>query len=268
MFAFSRPQRLILPLAPSLGGLAGLLFAVFAALIPATMLDSLVTASGIPSVLAVAAPPLGVTARMVMVLVGGSGVALITGLGLFFAIGSRSVIVRHPSLAADLDVPVLRRSDAHPDAPPRRPVFAHRDLGTPFLDIHAEREQAIFDPPARALPSDLDQPLADFDPSAIPDQPRQPVRAVPSLVRTERPQLFDPGDRFETFELTPMTRTASSREGQRTESATRITAPETGATIHALLDRLERGVTRHHAPSSDTFQDSLRSLQRVGAGAA
>ena len=35
-------------------------------------------------------------------------------------------------------MPVLRRADAHPDAPPRRPVFANSDLGTPFLDVKAE----------------------------------------------------------------------------------------------------------------------------------
>ncbi|HET8612962.1 MAG TPA: hypothetical protein VFL92_09380 [Sphingomonas sp.] len=31
----------------------------------------------------------------------------------------------------------LRRADAHPDAPPRQPIHASRDLGEPFMDVGA-----------------------------------------------------------------------------------------------------------------------------------
>ena len=106
-----------------------------------------------------------------------------------------------------------------------------RDLGTPLLDVPVDALDA-----ERALPANLDQPLASYDPGAIPDSPREPVRPVTPLVHFERPQLIDPGDRFETFELTPLVRAPVDAAPASIES---------GATIHALLDRLERGVTRH-----------------------
>lgn len=37
-----------------------------------------------------------------------------------------------PATVADAGAPTLRRADAHPDAPPRRPIFAAADLGAPL----------------------------------------------------------------------------------------------------------------------------------------
>jgi hypothetical protein len=118
--------------------------------------------------------------------------------------------------------PVLRRADAHPDAPSRPPLLAMRDLGTPFLEIRASEtrpvsaaaapiEPALL-PVERALPRDLSQPLAAFDPGAIRDVPLAAPARLPSLRAKPRDE--------------------------------RITRPETEASIHALLDRLERGMIR------------------------
>ena len=52
-------------------------------------------------------------------------------------------------------------------------------------------------------------------------------------IRFERPQLIDPGDRFETFDPAPV--------------AAQI---EPTATLHALLDRLERGIARRPQATS------------------
>lgn len=47
---------------------------------------------------------------------------------------------KHPAAASSGDpAPTLRRGDAHPDAPPRRPIFAKDDLGTPFDEIVTDR---------------------------------------------------------------------------------------------------------------------------------
>ncbi|MGK6356864.1 hypothetical protein ACMGDH_16750 [Sphingomonas sp. DT-207] len=111
--------------------------------------------------------------------------------------------------------PVLRRADAHPDAPSRPPLLAMRDLGTPFLEIRASETRPVPEAPVpieRALPRDLSQPLAAFDPGAIRDAPLAAPAKLPSL----RPRPRDE----------------------------RITRPETEASIHALLDRLERGMVR------------------------
>jgi hypothetical protein len=247
MSAYLNRHRLILPIAPTVGGALGLAFAVAIAVMPAVLLDRIIDLSHIPAVVAAAAPPLGATARMLLVLVGGGGLAVVVGLGLFLLIGRRTFAVGR-TRDHGLNVPVLRRADAHPDAPPRAPVMAHRDLGAPLLDVPIELP----------LPADLDQPLAAFDPGAIPDVPRAPVPSVAPLVRIARPQLIDPGDRFETFDPAPL-----------------AAAIEPTATIHALLDRLERGVTRRTpsparapAAAADDLQAALATLRGLASDAA
>ena len=230
-----RHRRLILPLAPTLGGALGLAVAAAVAVMPTGLLEALVAKSGIAAVLAAAAPPLGPTARIMLLLVGGGGTALFAGLALWLVLGDRAVTIGGE--AGDPDIPHLRRADAHPDAPPRPPVRAHRDLGAPLLSVAAA---PIVE---RVLPVDLDRPMADFDPAAIPDVPREPIRAVTPLVRFERPQLIDPGDRFETFDPAP---TAAELEPT--------------ATLHALLDRLERGIARRPARSLEQAIGDFRRL--------
>ena len=255
MFAYFHRHRLILPFAPSAGGALGLGFAALVAVMPAGLLAHLVDKTHLPAVLAVAASPLGVTARVLLVLIGGGALALFAGLGLHFIVGGRTIAVG--GAPREGDVPVLRRADAHPDAPPRRPVLAHRDLGAPLLDVPvaADNDREL------PLPRDLDQPLAAFDPTAIPDRPREPARALAPLARIDRPQLIDPGDRFETFDLAP------------------LAAPiEPTATIHALLDRLERGVSsgkraprspiRHPAVATDDLHAALANLHGLSFDAA
>ena len=62
------------------------------------------------------------------------------------------------------DLPKLRNGDAHPDAPPRRPLFATQDLPTP-------------DPIAASITRGSDEPVKDVAPVSAPG----PTTAVPSL---------------------------------------------------------------------------------------
>jgi hypothetical protein len=181
--------------------------------------------------------------------------------------------------------PVLRRADAHPDAPPRPPLLATRDLGTPFLEVMARpapeaehdehRPQPLPEsapepapvagaPEEQDLPMDLEQPLAAFDPQAIPQVPMPPPVTLPPLRRTARPAVFDTSERFETFELTPIRRTPppptlTPAPRQREEA---ITRPETEATIHALLDRLEKGVVRRGMATGREAPQRPRDAER------
>jgi hypothetical protein len=230
MFAY-RHHRLILPLAPTLGVGLGLAVAALIAVMPAWRFESLVAASAVASVVAAARPPLGATARLLMLLTLGGGVALFAGLGLWLVFGKRTIALG--AAPADPEVPQLRRADSHPDAPPRALVRAHRDLGAPLAAPAA----------GRPLPADLDRPLSAYDPDAIPDVPREPVPPVTPLVRFERPQLIDPGDRFETFDPAPA-----------------AAGVEPVATLNALLDRLERGI-RHTRPSR-SLDEALGELRR------
>ena len=110
-------------------------------------------------------------------------------------------------------------------------------------------------PPApQPLPADLDQPLSAFDPAAIPDIPLAPPPPLAPLVRAPVKPLLAEGERFETFELTPPVRPpVPPKPAVQAES---LAAPETDASVHALLDRLERGIARrvNHAPQAEPVQ--------------
>lgn len=220
----ARRQRLNLPVAPLVAAVIGGLIALVFALIPAGFLEDLVIDSGIAAVMPAAEPPLGITARAVLILVAGGGTALIAWFSLFLLLGDRAIVLQKSAEAEDGEkAPVLRRADAHPDAPARRPLSAHRELGTPFLEVRAHRpvhakadepeiEPApVEEPPVeRDLPTDLDTPLAAFDPHAIPEEPIDWFPKPSPLLSKPRRQVFDAGERFETFELTPMVRGALS----------------------------------------------------------
>jgi hypothetical protein len=172
-------QRLILPLAPTGAGAAGVLLALAFAVMPTGTLEALVVDSGIASLLNAAQPPLGLTARAVLALVGGGVVSVLAWIALFVAVGTRSIILQNPRATGDAG-PALRRADVHPDAPPRQPVFANRDLGTPFLEVRADAAPTP-QPAERALPADLDMPLAAFDPQsfAAPFKAQAAEKAMP-----------------------------------------------------------------------------------------
>jgi len=328
MVAFLRRQRLNLPLAPFAAALFGTLLALLFLILPEALLESLVVNSGIASILAAAEPPLGFTARAMLAIFVGGGAGALLWFALFLLVGGRTVAV---NVGSDADgVPVLRRADAHPDAPARSPLRATRDLGTPFLDVRAkpavkaktpvvvvESVTAVPAPPAvevepveaapplavadpdpvptpKPLPDDLDVALADYDPAAwraaapvrqpapepvaplrhpepapgpmpiaAPHEPAftpepyarapEPSRAMTEPLPIRRPQVFDESERFETFEMTPIHRDPAA-------------APVAGnGSIHALLDRLERGVAQRERPTKreENLQDALASLREL-----
>jgi len=260
-----------LPLAPVVAGGLGGAVALCALLVPMPVIEGLVMASGLPAVLSAAEPPLGFTARAALALGSGGMTALAGWFGLATLLGERTLSLngRAPFAPDSVAAPVIRRADAHPDAPPRPPLLATRDLGSPFFDSRPVAAPApepveptppvaapepITDLPApivvrveQPLPKDLDQPLSAFDPSAVPDVPMPAPEPVAPLARAPRPPVFDEGERFEVFELTPPARPLPSLVVEAPEPVSReeaITRPETEATVHALLERLERGVVR------------------------
>ncbi|WP_249054927.1 hypothetical protein [Sphingomonas insulae] len=146
---------------------------------------------------------------------------------LFLLVGPEGLFAPKP--VVDEGVPVLRRADAHPDAPARKPLSA-TELGAPMPpeldDADAATSGAVAPPPPpvmQPIPADLDMPLAAFHPGAVPAVPREPVRPVASL----RPVALAEGERIETVEL-PRTPAASPD------------APS----IESLLRRLEQSTRR------------------------
>lgn len=317
MVAYTLVQRLTPNLALAGAGVAGALVALATLALPYGLLEDIVVASGIAAFVPAAEPPLGITARICVGVFAGGAVALVA----WFLL---SALLAWRDSRAEAEIgerrPVVRRADAHPDAPPRRPLLATRDLGMPFagkvkqvepeapeieadarvfaspvveadevepdvrdlhlpalapepviamgaptppaetiptvhipeVEVHPVEEvpsivtRAATPPTPQPLPADLDQPLSAFDPSAILERPLVPPPPLAPLVRAPAAPVFDSGERFETFQLTPPVRQTLAPATPPAES---LVAPETDASVHALLDRLERGIVRRvHRP--------------------
>lgn len=157
-----------------MAGLAAVSVAFVVWAMPDAFFAGAVSLTGLPALVPAAAPPLGDTARI--------GVALVAALATFAAVWLvlralgdpgrvRRVARPHPEMAG---APKLRRADVHPDAPPRRPLFARDELGTPLDD-------RVFEAPATAHADDaaensvleLDE-LARFTPAAPTPEPEAP----------------------------------------------------------------------------------------------
>jgi hypothetical protein len=131
-------SALDLAMAAFAGTAAG--FIVFA--MPNWQFDRAVELSGLPLILSAAQPPLGMSGRMVAVAAAALGIWALVWLVLR-ALGQKPPEPRRQRQPIEIEVPLprLRRADAHPDAPARRPILAGLELGTP-LDQVAEAEQA------------------------------------------------------------------------------------------------------------------------------
>lgn len=259
MVAFLR-QRLIRSV-PVYGAVVGaVIVAGGVFLSPTTTLEGLVWTTGVASLIPAAAPPLGMTARLLLALGGGMLAAALLWSSLFLLVGPGGLLVRRPR--RDDDLPVVRRADAHPDAPPRKPMSA-ADLGTPMMEVGVGKARD-----ERGIPVDLDLPLAAFDPTAILPTPMAPARPVSSLIHislnaTESVALnrraaagsADPVVMLEPWDV-PVAKGHADAElptpeptvvAPATAPAEPTTSPNEAAqpqTIEALLRRLEKGANR------------------------
>ena len=128
------------PLFPAVVALwFGALFGLGSLAVRPSLLEGLVLQSHIDLIIPAAAPPLGITARILLALV---MAALGAVLGIALARRLARPKVEHYERkrgAKDLaaEQPRVRSRDAHPDAPARRPISAHEEFGTErSLDDH------------------------------------------------------------------------------------------------------------------------------------
>ncbi|RXD07516.1 hypothetical protein EQZ23_05725 [Sphingomonas sp. UV9] len=251
---------------PVYGAAVGGLIAAIGVLVMSTdTLESAVWTTGVAALVPAAAPPLGTTARALLALGSGALVAALLWSSLFLLFGPGGVFAK--TIPREDGVPVIRRADAHPDAPPRKPMSA-ADLGTPMMEVGVGAGIGL-GRDERTIPSDLDQPLASFDPNAILPVPMEPVRPVAPLVQAmvtqamvapvvEASSTAEP-DTFVTAPLVePVARPVEVADDGVAEdgapeinaptpiarSALAATEPSTPPTIEALLRRLEQGALR------------------------
>ena len=179
-------------IAPVGGAVAALAVVLLFVALPATVLEDWVWRSGLPSLIGAAEPPLGTTARAVLALAGGALAGAVTWSALFLLFGPGGLLA--PRADSSDGVPVLRRADAHPDAPARRPLSA-ADLEDDDDTMFARPVTGASPPPPpveQPIPADLDLPLAAFHPGALPPVPLTPVRPVPPLRVPAKPAAEEP----------------------------------------------------------------------------
>lgn len=172
MSNFTFPAERVLD--TGVAALAALSVGFVAFAMPDAIFTSLVAATPLPDLLPAARPPLGDTARYTSVAGAALG-AFVSVMGLF--IGIERLDRRREALPEDDEAPRVRRADAHPDAPARRPLIAGRDLGEPLeLDVPADAPEAQpqAEPERRPLPPFLvveeeREPAAKMTPEPEPE---------------------------------------------------------------------------------------------------
>lgn len=269
----------------------GVIAAALVAAMPQANLDVLMWRLWLPQVLPAATPPIGATGRILLALLVLAPFVAAAALawrwrGHWRTLGRRRTVT-------DGAVVTIRRADAHPDCPPRRPIRADEDLGPPLPIITIAPARGVPEP-EQPLPVDLDQPLAAFDPVSIPDVPRQPSRAVTPLVTV----VIPPREHDEVFEaagpIVDIPASVSEPESQplpepvvqevplapaeqavmpEAEEEAAEQEPAEASSLGALLDRLERGAQRRKAPepapppappaSPSSLDDTLVMLRRM-----
>src|SRR5947209_6833963 len=172
--------------------LAALSGGFFVYAMPESLFSRVVAASGLAQFVAAAQPPLGMKARLAAV------AAIVVLAYAFVGLLMRALdgIGRGARTAADAPIeaeapPRLRRADAHPDAPSRRPILAGRDLGEPEFD----------EEPLELAPETAVAPEAEPESEPLP---AFLVPQEPEVAEEPAPAAFEAGAvEEETFEQAP-----------------------------------------------------------------
>jgi hypothetical protein len=184
-------------------GLSALAAAFAAFALPQDLLNRAVAATGLPSILAAAQPPLGLTAR-VAIAVGSA--ALVFGI-VFLALrlldrsGLGGAEAEEDSRAGSR----VRRRDGHPDAPAPRPISAARDLGEPAppraprAEVPLWLDEAVPTPPAFGATVEF-EPVLEPVPEPEADILSEPWQAPEPVVFPEPEPAPEPTSELE---LTP-----------------------------------------------------------------
>ena len=276
-------------------GLAALAAAFAAFAVPQDLLSRAVTATGLPSILSAAQPPLGLTARVALAI---GGAMIVFGLVfLLLRLLDRSGLNSAPEARdeADAQAPRVRRRDGHPDAPVPRPISAARDLGEPMPPVA----------PRAAVPIWLDEaepvaPLVEAGPEIEPEPAVQPVIELTPPAEPEPVAGFPPEPEIAAepepwpqpalvAEAEPEPALVLEAEPEREPEAESEPEPAPKAdlptSIAELMARLEQGLAKRktsapvsvrsvaapqvfpEAPEApdDRLQSAIASLQRLAA---
>ncbi|RXR28835.1 hypothetical protein [Sphingobium fluviale] len=212
------------------------------ALLPVDMLELASSTIGLDRFIPAAAPPLGASARLIIIACAGLGAgglaALLSPLKtpvapkdtedteMTFIASTFSALFRRgakrveqiddmPAAEPEIELaPSVRRADAHPDAPPRAPLIVSRDLA-------GEASPLVDEEPRGPIVEDI---------TGL-SMPRAPEPLPWEAIETEMSRLLE-NVRFRSVEDTP----------DASEQSADSSAVE--PTIRDLTERLERGIAR------------------------
>ncbi|OYW86208.1 MAG: hypothetical protein B7Z20_07745 [Sphingobium sp. 32-64-5] len=162
-----------------------------------------------------------------------------------------------PDRVVSTETPMLRRSDAHPDAPARSPLSARRDLGEeslpPVDEVEAaEWEEVVEQPQAGPVGQGDGEPALPHAPEPLPW----------NLIEQEMSRMTsgDPGDqplghagdaaRAEDQEEKPSVAGSPHAAMVAEETPAHPAAADDRPSIRQLVDRLEQGLLRKRAARS------------------
>jgi len=241
--------------------------------IPVRLYEVVLSTTGFSEILPAAAPPLGGNARMLIVIAigllsagivaallpGGKPAAGSTSKGTYmsFVFARLGTLVRGRKPTEQDGVEelrlieseqhvVLRRSDAHPDAPPREPLSARRDLGEEALPPVIRDEGG--DGPQTAVPEPI---VRDITGQAMP---RAPEPLPWEDIQAEMDRLLHVARERDA---------AFARYDDIVPADQGDDDPEREPTITELADRLERGLARRRALAADTSFDRQAVADRL-----
>ncbi|MDB5720233.1 MAG: hypothetical protein JWP15_851 [Alphaproteobacteria bacterium] len=222
-------------------------FVTFA--MPEDLFSSLVRATHLPDVLAAAAPPLGAKARFAVM---GADALLVFALvwALMRGLGAKAA-AKPAAKAADPGAPRVRRADAHPDAPARRPLLAGADLGEPNMDIYdldtpepavayTHEPQPSVEPARYEAQSPRFESAEDSEDDQALARETAPAR-LPRFLTTEDP---DPEPARDPVVPPSQKKSVDSLTARLPEGP----EPRNGDTIGTLMQRLERGLSEREEP--------------------
>lgn len=269
-------------------------FVMFA--MPDAIFSGLVATSGLPALIPAAEPPLGQTARLAAVVLAALGTFFLVSL-ILRALGQQAprpktaptAVAPEPEpepqlssrrrsfIAVEEPAPKIRRADAHPDAPARRPLFAGSDLGEPLDEIELSygdeewsddySEDRAREPlpdfmtgdPAPLAGDDYDEeapvevehlappeimdaagPVAAFEPPAFEPEPYEPVEFAPAPYPPEPPTMPEAPATADEEDYRPVI----VQQQPPAPACDDAPAEHGEATISDLMQRLERGLQR------------------------
>ncbi|WP_230461355.1 hypothetical protein [Sphingobium sp. CAP-1] len=248
--------------------------------LPVGLVETVVASSGLSEAVPAAAPPLGLTARLV--LAGFAGVMVMGLLGFMrrapegaavgqdeaervesaqgakkmgFAFSKLTAMAR--GRAAPLvapDAPSLRRADAHPDAPPRPPIFASRDFDG--IEIFARPESARPESGRRPLVAHREPEAESIVPTPGFTSPEAPMPVAeapvpqPAFLRPVGPfaqviplaDVAEEGDEQDNIAQPQWAEARTPRPVEPALAPLPLRAPTHGLSVGELTDRLERGL--------------------------